>query len=91
MISAELANHAPSILLDTNVLLWILGNDPRLSKRVQTAVLSPSADIRVSVVSALEIVLKFQAGKLSLDVPIERVLSEVFNCLRSTTILSTGC
>jgi PIN domain nuclease of toxin-antitoxin system len=43
-----------SILLDTNALLWILGNDPKLSKRVQ-------------------------AGKLSFDVPIERVLSEVFN------------
>jgi PIN domain nuclease of toxin-antitoxin system len=31
------------------------------------------------VVSAWEIVLKFQAGKLSFDVPIERVLSEAFN------------
>ena len=68
-----------SILLDTSALLWILGNDPKLSKRVHAAVLSPSSDIRVSVVSAWEIVLKFQAGKLSFDVPIERVLSEAFN------------
>jgi PIN domain nuclease of toxin-antitoxin system len=67
------------ILLDTNALLWILGGDPKLSKRVQTAVLSPLSDIRVSVVNAWEIVLKFQAGKLSFDVPIERVLSEVLS------------
>jgi PIN domain nuclease of toxin-antitoxin system len=67
------------ILLDTNALLWILGSDPKLSKRVQTAVLSPLSDIRVSVVNAWEIVLKFQAGKLAFDVPIERILSEVLS------------
>jgi PIN domain nuclease of toxin-antitoxin system len=75
-----------SILLDTNALLWILGSDPKLSKRVQAAVVSPSSDIRVSVVSAWEIVLKFQAGKLSFDVPIERVLSEVFNAWPILTV-----
>ena len=67
------------ILLDTNAPLWILGGDPKPSKRVKTAVLSPLSDIRVSVVNAWEIVLKFQAGKFSFDVPIERVLSEALS------------
>ncbi|HXM45758.1 MAG TPA: type II toxin-antitoxin system VapC family toxin [Bryobacteraceae bacterium] len=67
------------ILLDTNALLWILGSDPKLSKRVRAAVLSPLSDIRVSVVNAWEIVLKFQTGKLTFDVPIERVLSEILS------------
>jgi PIN domain nuclease of toxin-antitoxin system len=75
-----------SILLDTSALLWILGKDPKLSKRVQAAVVSPSPDIRVSVVSAWEIVLKFQAGKLSFDVPIEKVLSEVCNSWPMLTV-----
>lgn len=47
---------------------------------------SPSSDIRVSVVSAWEIVLKFQAGKLTFEVPIERVLSEVFNAWPVLTV-----
>lgn len=70
------------ILLDTNVLIWILGNDSRLSKRVRAAVASSQADIRVSVVSAWEIVLKFHVGKLSFDLPIERVLSEILSGAR---------
>ena len=67
------------ILLDTSTLLWVLGNDSKLSKRVRAAVTSTQSDIRVSVVSAWEIVLKFQAGKLSFEVPIERILSEILN------------
>ena len=67
------------ILLDTNALLWILEGAPQLSKRVRTAVTSSETPIHVSVVSAWEIVIKFQAGKLSLDVPIERLLSEILS------------
>ena len=69
----------PPILLDTNALFWILNGDPKLSKRVQAAVVSPLSDIRVSVVSAWEVVLKFQSEKLSFDIPIEQVLSEILS------------
>ena len=67
------------ILLDTNVLIWILENDPKLSRRVRATITSLQSDVRVSAVSGWEIVLKFQAGKLSFDVPIEQVLSGVFS------------
>ncbi|MGO4885178.1 MAG: type II toxin-antitoxin system VapC family toxin [Bryobacteraceae bacterium] len=67
------------ILLDTNALLWILAGDPKLSRRVRAAVTSPHADVRVSVVSAWEIAVKFQIGKLSFALPIEQVLSEVLS------------
>jgi PIN domain nuclease of toxin-antitoxin system len=65
------------ILLDTNVLLWALNNDRRLTRPMRMAISSPTADLRVSVVSAWEIAIKHQSGKLSFDVPVEQVLSRI--------------
>jgi PIN domain nuclease of toxin-antitoxin system len=67
------------ILLDTNVLLWSLNNDRRLSRRLKKVLSAPAAEIRISVVSAWEIVIKHQGGKLSFDTPIEEVLSSVLS------------
>jgi PIN domain nuclease of toxin-antitoxin system len=67
------------ILLDTNILIWALNDDRRLTRRVRTALASPASDVRVSVVSAWEIAIKHQSGKLLLDAPIEAVLSRILS------------
>ncbi len=67
------------ILLDTNVLIWALNNDRSLTRRMRAAISAPTADVRVSVVSAWEIAIKHQSGKLSFDVPVEEVLYRILN------------
>lgn len=66
-----------AILLDTNVLLWALNDDRRLSRRVKSVLSAATSDVRISVVSAWEIAIKYQSGKLSFDVPAEEVLSRI--------------
>ena len=65
------------ILLDTNVLIWALNDDRALTRRLRAAITSPTAQVHVSVVSAWEIAIKYQCGKLSFDVPVEEVLSRI--------------
>ena len=65
------------ILLDTNVLIWALNDDRALTRRMRAAITSPTAQVHVSVVSAWEIAIKYQCGKLSFDVPVEEVLSRI--------------
>ena len=67
------------ILLDTNVLIWALNDDRSLTRRMRAAISSPTADVRVSVVSAWEIAIKYQSGKLRFDVPVEEVLSRILS------------
>ena len=69
----------PPTLLDTNVPIWALNADRRLTRRLTAALSSPTSDIRVSVVSAWEIAIKYQSGKLTFDVPIEEVLSRILS------------
>jgi PIN domain nuclease of toxin-antitoxin system len=55
----------PGLLLDTNVLLWLLlGEKRKISRRALKALSTPGARLAVSVVSIWEILLKRQAGKL---------------------------
>ena len=67
------------ILLDTNVLIWALNGDRLLTRRMKAAISSPTADVRVSVVSAWEIAIKYHSGKLLFDVPVEEVLSRILS------------
>lgn len=62
------------LLLDTHALLWVLEDNPRLSRRAAEAVASPDAELLVSAVSAFEICLKFKLGKL----PGAAALAEAF-------------
>ncbi len=53
------------MLLDTNVLLWILfGEDRKIAKRAMKAISAPGARLVVSVVSIWEILIKRHAGKV---------------------------
>lgn len=51
------------LLLDTHVVLWWLGDLPRLGDRTRTAI-EGAADILVSAVSGYEITFKQSLGKL---------------------------
>jgi len=65
------------ILLDTVTLLWIAGDDPRLSDRAQRAFVEPSNEVFLSAVSAWEIAVKYSLGRLTLPAPPERILPEL--------------
>ena len=54
------------VLLDTNAFLWWGTNDPKLSATARTIIANPRNDIFFSIVSAWEIVIKAQIGKLPL-------------------------
>ena len=57
------------LLLDTHVFLWARASDPRLSRKARSALLNDENELLLSVVSAWEIILKQQAGRLELEQP----------------------
>jgi PIN domain nuclease of toxin-antitoxin system len=68
-----------SILLDTNILIWALNDDRSLTRPMRAAISSPTTAVHLSVVSAWEIAIKYQSGKISFDVPVEEVLSRILD------------
>lgn len=58
-----------NLLLDTQVLLWALANDPRLSLPARQAILDPANVRWLSPISFVEIALKNRLGKLPLPEP----------------------
>ena len=71
------------LLLDSHALLWVLEDNPRLSRPAAEAVASPETEKLVSAVSAFEICLKYKLGKL----PGAAALAEAFE----ETIAATEC
>lgn len=51
-----------TLLLDTQALLWLVGDDPRLGARARSAVLNGTS--AVSAISVWEIAIKQAAGRL---------------------------
>jgi PIN domain nuclease of toxin-antitoxin system len=58
-------------LLDTQVLLWALGNIERLTPSVREAIQDPANDVFVSAVSGWEIGIKVAIGKLHIPGDLE--------------------
>jgi PIN domain nuclease of toxin-antitoxin system len=54
------------MLLDTNVLIWWLGADPRAAPLIPLLMAQPTK-IRVSLISLWEIMIKVRIGKLRLN------------------------
>lgn len=52
------------LLLDTHVLVWALGNDPRLGPLARDSIADPNNDCYVSAASVWEIAIKRALGKL---------------------------
>jgi PIN domain nuclease of toxin-antitoxin system len=65
------------LLLDTHVVLWAALEPERIQPECRAAIENASNEVRVSVVSALEIAIKQSLGKLALDRPAEQWLPEV--------------
>jgi PIN domain nuclease of toxin-antitoxin system len=57
------------LLLDTCALLWLLGNDPKLSATARAALLDPANERWLSPISLVEIAVKVRIGKLPLPNP----------------------
>lgn len=53
-----------SYLLDTDILLWWLFNDPKLNQECRDIIRNPNHRILVSSASAWEITTKYRIGKL---------------------------
>jgi PIN domain nuclease of toxin-antitoxin system len=61
-----------NLLLDTQVFIWWRVGHRRLGRRTRAAIEKEAADVRVSVVSAWEIAIKWRAGRLKLPAPPDR-------------------
>ena len=65
-----------SLLLDTHAFLWFTDSDPRLSTTAAARIADPETSVRVSVVTAWEIVIKLGTGKLTLGRPLAQLWPE---------------
>lgn len=66
------------LLLDTQVALWGLTNDPRLTQKAQELIVNPNNDVFVSVASLWEISIKHQLGRGDMPVSGSRA-TELFS------------
>jgi PIN domain nuclease of toxin-antitoxin system len=57
------------LLLDTCVLLWMVGDPTQLSEAAHAALTAPDAELYISAISAFEIAIKHRKGKLALPLP----------------------
>jgi PIN domain nuclease of toxin-antitoxin system len=60
-----------TLLLDSHVLLWILGAPERLSVEAAEAITAPDNIVLLSVASVWEFAIKQSLGKLTLPGPVE--------------------
>ena len=62
------------LLLDTHVFLWLASSPEHLSHTALEACEDPANQLYLSVVSAWEIQIKQQIGRLQLDVPLNQMI-----------------
>lgn len=63
-------------LLDTHAFLWWDAEPTKLSGRARAAISDPASTVLLSVVSVWEMQIKAQLGKLTLRLPLPRVIAE---------------
>lgn len=69
------------LLLDTCVLLWMVGEPSRISARARQELTRDDAELVVSAISAFEIAIKYRKGKLNLPIPPRQWFQEALsNC-----------
>lgn len=61
------------LMLDTHVLLWVIGKSDELSPRMAECIIDSENEVYVSAVSLWEIALKYSLGKLTLGFEIEDI------------------
>lgn len=55
------------VLLDTHAFLWLVMDDPKLSRTAKSIFLDNTNEILLSAVSGFEIAVKYSLGKLELN------------------------
>lgn len=65
------------LLLDTQIFLWYVANDPRLTADIAALIEDERNEVIVSVVSIWEAVIKYAIGKLKLTEPAAEMLPRV--------------
>jgi len=73
-------------LLDTHSFLWAAADEPRLSQEARRVILDLSTDLLFSAVTAWEIAIKFQMGKLRLPSEPGAFIREQMSLLRLTEL-----
>ena len=66
------------VLLDTHAVLWWLSAPERLPPRALAAMRSPNTEVLFSSVSTAELAVKLGIGRLTLPVPLDRLVSDLF-------------
>lgn len=61
------SSGVPQRLFDTNVLLWYLAGDKRLTQEARESIEAQSGRKYISIVSAWEVAIKISLGKLRFD------------------------
>lgn len=64
------------LLLDTHTFIWWDSDPTQLSQAALTALRNPANTVWFSVVSAWEMVIKRQLGKLTLRLPLAQIVAE---------------
>ena len=64
-------------LLDTNVVIWLSKDEPRIA-RLKQLLLSIETDVFISVVTWWEIAIKLKTGKISID--LEQLRHYAYTC-----------
>lgn len=64
------------LLIDTHVFLWLMDEPEKLSRKALEACKNRENQIYLSVVSAWEIEIKRQLGKLTLKLPLSTIIKE---------------
>jgi PIN domain nuclease of toxin-antitoxin system len=64
------------LLLDTHVFLWLLASPRKLPHRVRAACESARNELVLSIVSAWELQIKIDLGKLKLVAPVRELIEE---------------
>lgn len=73
-------------LLDTHVLLWLLSQQNKISSHVLDQCSDPRNQPYFSLLSIWEVQIKHQLGKLTLDIPIKKIM----NTANEKNILTLG-
>ena len=73
-----------NLLLDTHILLWHLGDNPRLKTEHSRLIEDPANNIYFSIVGLWEIAIKTSLGKLTVTQPLNRIIPREVHVLDIT-------
>ena len=66
-------------LLDTHTLLWLVENNPKLSKQSRRLLAQNNFQFYVSIITFWELTIKVNIGKLSTQISIEELYNKIFS------------